>query len=206
MASSIDFTRGEVVHSADTRVTLYGVSWLQYETMLAWRGESPIPRYSYLDGVLEIMSPSFDHERIKSYIGRIVEAYALAVGIEFTPVGSWTLKHALSARGAEPDECYIIGEHVKERPDLVIEVIWTSGGIDKLEIYRGLGVREVWLVKNGAIAVHELVDGTYSERPRSVAFPGLDLALVVELVGEPTASAAQRKIAAWAVGVTSPLT
>jgi hypothetical protein len=28
-------------------------------------------------------------------------------------------------------------------PDIAIEVVWTSGGIDKLEVYRGLDVPEV---------------------------------------------------------------
>jgi hypothetical protein len=36
-------------------------------------------------------------------------------------------------RGGEPDDCYIVGaDQSKDRPDLVIEVIGTSGGIDKL--------------------------------------------------------------------------
>jgi hypothetical protein len=30
-------------------------------------------------------------------------------------------------------------------------VIWTSGGIDKLEVYRRLRVREVWIWKSGRI-------------------------------------------------------
>lgn len=202
MGSSIQLDRGEIVSDADARVVLYDVSWLQYETMLAWRGEKSTPRYAYLEGALEITSPSSDHERIKSYIGRIVEAYAMVVGVDFTPFGSWTLRNAKLARGVEPDECYVWGarEQSPEKPDLAIEVIWTSGGIDKLAIYRGLEIPEVWSVRNGVIEVRELVDGDYRVVKDSVAFPKLDLQLVMRLVGEPTASHAMRKMTAWAKG------
>jgi hypothetical protein len=40
-------------------------------------------------------------------------------------------------------------------------VIWTHGGLDKLEIYRGLGVREVWFWPEGRIEVHSLRGGRY---------------------------------------------
>ena len=85
--------------------------------------------------------PSRDHERIKSFLGCLLEAYALEAGIDLSPSGAWTLKHAPRKAGAEPDECYIVGpDQDKDAPDLVIEVAWTSGGIDKLEIYRRRGV------------------------------------------------------------------
>ena len=45
-------------------------------------------------------------------------------------------------RGVEPDECYCLGT-LAEIPDIAIEIALTSGGIDKLEVYRGLQVPEV---------------------------------------------------------------
>jgi mRNA interferase MazF len=46
------------------------------------------------------------------------------------------LKGAPELAGVEPDECYIVGpDQDTDRPDLVIEVIWTSSSIDKLEIW-----------------------------------------------------------------------
>jgi hypothetical protein len=57
-------------------------------------------------------------------------AYALDRGIDLSPYGSWTLKGAPQQGGVEPDECYIVGaDQSRERPDLAIEVVWTSGGI-----------------------------------------------------------------------------
>ncbi|WP_287129555.1 hypothetical protein [Candidatus Cyanaurora vandensis] len=43
----------------------------------------------------------------------------------------------------EPDECYSLGQE-KAIPDLAIEMMITKSRVNKLEIYRGLGVTEVW--------------------------------------------------------------
>ncbi len=52
-----------------------------------------------------------------------------------TPFGSWTLKDASLRRGAEPDECYVLGGTSKGVPDLVLEVVWTSGAFHKVALY-----------------------------------------------------------------------
>jgi Uma2 family endonuclease len=69
-----------------------------------------------------------------------------------------------------------------KRPDLAIEVVWTSGGIEKLEVYSGLRVREVWIWKDGQISVYELEGDAYAERERSVCLPALDVALLSSFV------------------------
>src|SRR5262249_50376958 len=77
-----------------------------------------------------------------------------------------------------------LGDPDKEPPDLAIEVIWTHGGLDKLEVYRGLGVRELWLWNDGEIEVHVLKRGRYSRRKHSELLPGFDLERVKRLLGE----------------------
>lgn len=184
---------GEYVPTADHRVVLHAAPWSHYETQLALRGEAAGPRIAYLDGELELMSPSKDHERNKSYIGRLVEAYALERGIDLSPYGSWTLKSAPRQSGAEPDECYIVGaDQSRERPDLVIEVVWTSGGLDKLEIYHRLGIGEVWFWKGERIEVHLLRDDQYQRVDRSALFPDLDVGLLCSFLDRPTALQAVR--------------
>jgi Uma2 family endonuclease len=84
------------------------------------------------------------------------------------------LKSRLRSRGAEPDECYTVGA-TKERPDLAIEVVWTHGGIDKLDVYRGLRVREVWIYKDGALELYPLRRNAYVRIPKSEVLPKLDL-------------------------------
>src|SRR5262245_22136591 len=144
MSGTVVVPAGERVGTADQRLVRYGVPWSHFEVELALRGDRSSPRMAYLQGALEIMSPSKAHERIKSYIGMLVEAYALEAGLDLSPYGGWTLKNAPAEAGLEPDECYIVGsDQDKPAPDLAIEVVWTSGGINKLEIYRRLGVQEV---------------------------------------------------------------
>src|SRR5262245_31629794 len=142
--------------NGDHIVVLHDVTWEDYERLLEIRGDHSGPRISYLEGEVEIMSPSKDHEQIKSYIGRLLEAWCMDRGIEFSPFGSWTLKRKADKRGAEADECYIFGTEAREHPQLAIEVEWTRRGIDKLEIYRKLGVEEVWYWRKGAIEIYVL--------------------------------------------------
>lgn len=160
----------------DQRITLSDITWTDLEVLLAIRGDRAGVRITYVNGVLELMSPSLDHEGIKTVIGRLLEIWALDTGIPLNGFGSWTLKNALMARALEPDECYSVGTLRPTRPDLAIEVIWTSGGIDKLEVYRGLGVGEVWIWRAREIDVHVLAGERYERRDRSALFPDLDLA------------------------------
>lgn len=179
-------SRGEYVPTADQRVVTYGVPWEHYEAQLTLRGDRPIPRIAYLEGAMELMSPSKDHERIKAYIGRLIEAYALDRGIDLSPYGAWTLKRAPLQSGLEPDECYLVGDQDRELPDLAIEVVWTSGGLDKLEIYRRLGIGEVWIWKDSRIDVRVLREGNYEGVTRSALFPDLDVAHLASFLSYPT--------------------
>jgi Uma2 family endonuclease len=178
----------------DHYVHLYGVTWADYLRLLDIRGERSVPRLTYVEGTLEIMSPSRPHGEIKSYIGCLVEAWCLERGIDFTPYGSWTLKNKRDERGAEADECCIFGPNPKRkpRPDLAIDLIWTSGGIDKLNVYRKLRVREIWMWQQGRIQVHVLRGAHYEAVPTSEALPGIDLVELVSFLDRPTASQAIR--------------
>lgn len=135
------------------------------------------------------MTPSRDHETLKSYIGRLVEAYCLERGIRFIPLGAWTLKDESEERGAEPDECYLFGDADPnaDRPHLAIEVEWTSNRIDKLQIYRRLGVGEVWYWRRGRIEIYGLEVDRYRGLERSRVLPGIDLELLVRFLDRPTA-------------------
>jgi Uma2 family endonuclease len=176
----------------DHIVFLSGISWEEYEQLLEMRGDHSAPRIAYLEGDVEIMSPSQTHEGIKSVIGRLVEVYCLESDIPFSTYGSWTLQAKDRSRGAEPDECYVFGTEVAERPHLTIEVVWTSGRIDKLDIYRKLGVREVWYWRKGRIQPYCLRGERYVPVDRSEVLPGLDLTLLTSFIDQPTTFAAIR--------------
>jgi Uma2 family endonuclease len=177
---------------ADSIVVLHDVSWEDYERLLAMRGDHSAPRISYLEGEVEIMSPSRDHEVIKSYIGHLLEAWCIDRGMDVTPVGSWTIKKKAKRRGAEPDECYIFGTEKRNQPHLAIEVEWTHGGIDKLAIYEQLGVEEVWCWRKGVIDIYVLSSGKLVPAERSHVLPDLDLELLASMLDRDTLTKAVR--------------
>jgi len=187
---SVTTSPGDQVPTADQRVVTHGVPWTHYEAQLALRGDHSVPRLAYLEGAMELMSPSKEHERIKSYLGRLTEAYALERGIDLSPYGAWTLKNPQASGGLEPDECYLIGDQQRDLPDLAIEVVWTSGGIDKLEIYRRLGVPEVWVWTASRLSVHVLRGGRYEIAAQSALFPDLDVTGLSSYLEYPTVTRA----------------
>ncbi len=191
-ATALDPDRDDLPHQ-DHFVALHDVSWADYERILEVRGDRSSPRIAYLEGELEIMSPSDHHEWIKSLIGRLVEVWCLEHDIRFNIVGSWTVKNRRKKRGVEPDECYVFGPRQgATRPDLAIEVIWTSGGIDKLEIYRLLGVPEVWVWRRRAITPYVLRGDQYEAATRSAVLPDLDLRQLASMLDYTDSSEAIR--------------
>lgn len=167
----------------DDIVVLAPATWADYQRLLEIRGDRAAPRFTYLEGRLELMSPSRSHESIKSMIGRLVEAWCFEFGVDITPYGSWTLEDKAAERGVEPDECYVLGDNLgSARPDLAIEVVWTSGGLSKLDVYRKLGVREVWLWQRERLSVHVLRGASYETVPHSELLPALDLDLLLSFV------------------------
>jgi Uma2 family endonuclease len=191
----------DLADSGDQHVVLRGVRWVDYESLLEIRGdERPGVRLYYLEGDLELMSPSRTHEWIKKTLARLVEAYADELGIELTGYGSLTMRRARKERGAEPDECYVVGavSGGAAHPDLAIEVEWTSGGLDKLEIYSRLGIRELWICrphkKSFAIEVLTLRRERYVAVPRSRVLPDLDMVLLTKCLENESQTQAVRAL------------
>ena len=173
-----------VADEGEQRVRLHGVSWEFYERLLEARGDDAGLRVAYLEGELELMAPGQDHEVDKKRLARLFEAWAEEMGVEIDGVGSWTVKDRDVERGAEPDECYVLGvvDQATKAPDIAIEVVKTSGGINKLEIWRLLGAREVWFWHRGALSFHHLRGHRYIRATRSALVPKLDPALLTRFM------------------------
>lgn len=153
------------------------VSWKQYEALLGFLGDRAGIYLTYSEGTLEIMAPGQRHEYSKENLGILLEAYFLEFGIRFYSIGSKTLRSELVKKGIEPDKSYCIGTN-KEIPDLAIEIVVTSGGINSLEIYADLGVPEVWFWEKGSLSVFSLQDGKYIQVTQSQLLPNLELNLL----------------------------
>ena len=158
---------------------LVHASWKEY-VVLRELLDSPGLRMTFLGGVLEIMSPSSDHEIWKKNIARVVELYAYLKGIDLRGYGSTTFKKEAKDRGAEPDECYLIGRRLTDYPEIVLEVIKTAPLLNKLDVYAAMEIAEVWIFRDGMLTVHGLDEtkSAYVERERSAFLPELDMTLV----------------------------
>ncbi|MCU0543994.1 MAG: Uma2 family endonuclease [Oscillatoriaceae cyanobacterium Prado104] len=177
------------------------VSWEQYETLLERIGDAAGYRVTFLDGVLEIMSPSRRHESRKTRIGDLLLIYFVEADIEYFPFGSTTLRQEKKRGGTEPDEAYCIGTD-REFPDLAIEVIVTSGSINTLELYRRLNVQEVWFWCNDRFAIYHLREEIpvefvsncgYELITKSELLPELDIDMLAEFLKVPQPLAAAKE-------------
>jgi Uma2 family endonuclease len=193
-ASSFDRTRDEI--ELDQHVVLRGMAWKDYEVLLAIRGDSAGVRLYYLDGEIELTSPTRDHEGNKTMLARLLEMWAVEASVDLNGFGSWTLKDEPKEAGAEPDECYIVGTAAKKDiPDLAIDVEWSHAGIAKREIYRRLGVRELWtLQRDGRLVVRVLARGGYGEHQQSKVLPKLDVAWLAGFLKHESQSGAVRAL------------
>lgn len=170
------------IQPIEQRLVLEGISWQQYEIILAILGdEFPNLRLNYLEGTLELKTNSPEHEELKKVIGMLLEAYFQETRTRFHALGSTTFRKAMKLRGLEPDECYCLGTK-KEFPDLAIEIVLTSGIVNKLEIYQGLGVTEVWQWQEGQFTIRHLRSTGYEEISNSELLPNLDIQLLASYV------------------------
>lgn len=166
--------------------------WQQFEALEALLADSLGVRITYLDRAIELMTVGEPHELIKKSLAMLLEAYLIEKGIEFIPVGRATRRSEAKGVSFEPDESYYLDEQ-KANPDLAIEVILTSGNLQKLEKYRRFQIPEVWLWESAQLKVYALGDDdNYQEVDRSQLLPKLDLALLVRCVQMPSRLEAMR--------------
>jgi len=187
----------------DQRLVLRGIPWRTY-LMLNDAVEEPGVRMAYCEGELEIMTIGRRHELYKKMIARLLELFAFERDLPLHGYGSMTLREEMKARGLEPDECYTLGRPLVDFPDLAIEVVVSHGGIDKLRIYQGLGVREVWRYADGAFTVYRLRAGKYEPVAESKLVPGLDFEVLARFTVREDQPAAMREFRAWAASARRP--
>ncbi|HEX3477446.1 MAG TPA: Uma2 family endonuclease [Kofleriaceae bacterium] len=172
--------------SVEQRMLLHGVSWKDYVILHAAL-DIPGLRMTYCEGMLELATSSFRHEADNKSISRLIEQYGFIRQLRLNGYGSPPLRREVHQRGAEPDECYCVERVMTESelPDIVLEVIHTNPLLDKLHVYVGLGVPEVWLFRHGEFEVYRLAGDHYDRIERSGFLPELDLARIARLAAYP---------------------
>ena len=148
----------------DSRILLRDVEWSTYVKLRDASEDSHL-RMTYLQRALEIMSPGRRHEVSARMVARLLELFCLEREIPLYAYGNETYREEARERGLEPDGCYA-RDCDKPRPDVAIEVVVSSPLLDKLEVYRGLEIGEVWVFRAGKFTIHRLRGDPYVPRAR----------------------------------------
>ena len=88
-----------VASPPEQRVVLSNVSWETYERLLEEHLDSSSPRFTYDQGVLEIMSPSAEHEWYNQLVSDLVKLLARELRVDILSLGSTTFKLASAKQG-----------------------------------------------------------------------------------------------------------
>lgn len=183
----------QVLSPPETRTVMDNVRWETFEALADDRRGS-VPRMTYDEGLLELMSPLRVHENIGCLIGRLLETYSEVHEIEIHSVASTTFKRKDLKKAFEADESYYIkyAERMRSKeetnlkvdppPDLVIEVEITSSAIQKLKLFAAMGVPEVWRHDGEHLQMLQLLDSRYEPIDSSIALPGLTAAMIESAV------------------------
>jgi Uma2 family endonuclease len=185
VAASVRSSEPSSAERGERRFVLHDVPWWMYVALRDELDETGV-RMTYLKGTLELMSPSALHEESKKILARLVEVWAEERDVDLRGFGSTTFRREAKERGLEPDECYVLGQRESDDsvPHIAIEVVVHAPLVDKLEVYAGLGVPEVWVWNDAsrAIEVHHLNGFMYEIRARSEIVPDLDLDVLARYV------------------------
>jgi Uma2 family endonuclease len=177
--------------SEDT-VILRNISWKTYEDLLTDFRDLSAPRLAFDRGVLEIMSPSPEHEKYNRALALLVEVVAEEMGLDIENLESSTFKREYLLRGFEPDSCFYIqnADHIRDKarldlkvdppPDLVIEIDITSQSLDKFPIYAQIGVPEIWRYDGTSLRILVLDGEQYKECEDSASLTPLKASVIMK--------------------------
>jgi Uma2 family endonuclease len=162
------------IPTCDRQIVYPERTWEQFEQIQKGFENSLGIHLFYYAGTIEILIPGLEHELFGHVIGCLVTLFLTQKGIFFQPRGSITQQRQPEV-SAQPDQSYCIGA-IKPIPDLSIEVVVTSGGVDKLARYRALGVPEVWFWQDGVLWLYasDETDETGYRRVDRSQLPGLE--------------------------------
>ena len=163
----------------DQVLTITGATWLDYHNFDSL--EYPGYRVSYFNGEITIVSPGRNHERIAAVINRLIVAYCEKYELQDFPFGQTRL-NVWGRAGREPDLAYAFDSD-KNLPDLVVEVIFSSGDIETLKSsYKNIGIGELWIWKENEITFYCLDRDNYIAIAASKLLTAIESESLVEYV------------------------
>ncbi|MDY6941160.1 MAG: Uma2 family endonuclease [Cyanobacteriota bacterium] len=193
-------------------LVLHDISWDTYEQLLEIFADKPALHLTYYHGTLELALSQPEQERYGWILARLTIILSEELGLEIRGLKSTTWRSKPKAVGKEADECFYIQNEAKVRgklsielsidppPDLAIEIDTTHSSIDKMAIYAGLQVPEIWRWKNGKLTIYLLSEEQYRESETSLAFgefPVSELARFMQLDTDKGENARMREFRQW---------
>jgi Uma2 family endonuclease len=174
-------------------IQINGIDWDGYISLIQQLGDNRVTRIAYAQETLEIRMPSQLHEAINRLLAAIIMTLAEEYGYEFNGLGSMTIDRPNLGKAIEPDSCFYIqnaqsGQGIENSiassdtpPDLAVEVDIANRSDYKFDIYRSIGIPELWvyqregknLAAGGVIKFKQLDNGVYIDVANSRAFPAL---------------------------------
>jgi len=134
------------------------------------------------------------HETAKRLIGRMIESFTLARGIEIRSSSSTTFKRSEMQRGFEADESYYI-QHAREvqgigeivlsihpPPDLVLEIDMTRSSIPKKALFASMKIPELWRYDGVSLWMGRLLQDGYQDLEQSLVLPGFPREFAAKLI------------------------
>jgi Uma2 family endonuclease len=190
------------------RVTLRGISWQTYKQLLTELGDRRTSRLTYTQGILEVIMPSDRHETHKKLLERMIETLTEELNLPAKSFGSTTLNREDLEKGAEPDSCYYIQNVSRIRgrtinlatdppPDLVVEVDISNPSSQRIEIYKQLGVPEIWRYSNSTVQIYHLQEGEYRFSDFSRTFPIASTAVINQFLQQAETEDDTTLIRSW---------
>ena len=176
-------------------ICISGIDRDGYMNIFQQLGEDRSTRIAYNNRILEIRMPGQLHESINRLLAAIVMTLAEEFGYEFNNLGSMTIDRPTLEKAIEPDSCFYIqnacdGQGMEQTisnsdlpPDLAIEVDIANRSDRKLDIYRSIGIPEIWLYQSGAaLKIKQLERDNYIDVTNSIVFPALTTAKLMEWI------------------------
>ena len=89
-------------------VILHHISWQTFERILLETGGDRYNRFTYNQGILEIMTPLMPHEHNNRLLQNLIIVLVEELNLNVKSTGSLTCKREDLARGVEPDSSFYI--------------------------------------------------------------------------------------------------
>lgn len=180
----------------EERVILQGLSWDAYNRIIKDYENRSAPRFTYIEGTLEIYMPTQKHEERNRFFELFVSAVAEERDLDIRSLGSTIFRKEGIEKAVEPDSCFYL-QHAAQiagnrkinlekdpPPDLVVEVDITSPSLERFPVYAEFKVPEIWRDYKDEVQIFVLRGKKYSKVEESTVLSGVKAEVINRFLTE----------------------